>query len=600
MMTKSKTSGQPIFKLLAVLLAVLLIAVYIPTICVGAATTTVKTLEDLKNMSKDLGGTYKLGATIDCGGATLTPIGNLAKPFTGTFTCPTSSDGKPLYAITNFKIAVKIGVSSTKEQNDKYKSNGDSNWCVGLFGVAQKATFKDIVLLNASVTSDIIGGVKDDGKGTINKGMEEQATGIFCGAAVGTTFKNCGVQGSVSSYANNVGSFVGLATKEIKSSDNKTLVSGSGCTIQNCYAYGEAKGGGAAGSVGKGAYGYNFGGFIGLAKSANITGCFFDGTITGDANWCNAGGFIGSFNNTTKLNACYSAGSGSSIQGPFAGVSHVEADICEISKQCYSSLKIGSTPLNADANPRSGNFVTATTGANQNSHSNYGDRFAVKSAGEINTAFAANANWQTYTDGATLPTVKALTGKTIKAVADLPAGVTTPGADSGSNTSGGGNGGDTDTEEIDDSELLSELNACKTAEDVTKLFPSVDKALVDAIVAYKEANGEFASIDDLKKVEGVTDEIIETMRSDFLNSTSGGEDETVGGNGDNGGTFEVVVNDGAGMDLVAWLLVIVLTALNLLLIAGSVVIIILLAKRIKALAPAEAAAEDVVDADTDI
>ncbi len=595
MMTKSKTSGQPIFKLLAVLLAVLLIAVYIPTIYVGAATTTVKTLADLKNISKDLSGTYMLGATIDCGGAVLEPIGNLAKPFTGSFTCPTSSDGKPLFAITNFKVDVKTGAADWTAQNAKYDPSGNSNWCAGLFGVAKGAKFENIVLLNANVTSDVLGGPRSLGEGTTpNKGMDEQATGIFCGAAVGSTFKNCGVQGSVSSVANNVGMFIGLSTKEIKSTTGKTLVSGSkGSTIQNCYAYGTAKGGAAANPKGDSLAGYNFGGFIGNAISSTLTGCFFDGTASCGV-WCNAGGFIGSFTNTTKINACYSTGSGSALQGPFAGVSHVEADVCTVCKQCYSNLKLGATPLAVDGTVRSGNFVTPATGASQDSNDKVAkDRFAVKTAAEINAAFASNTTWQTYTDGATLPTVKALTGKTIKAVADLPEGGTSSG---GSDSSGSEDGGDSATDEVDDSELLSELNSCKTADDIVKLFPSLDKALAEAIATYKEANGEFATIDDLKKVEGLTDEAIETMRSDFLES-SGGSDDVLGGGG-SGGKHEIII-DGVneGMGTSELILVIVLTAFTLIVLAGGVIIIILLAKKIKALTPASADAEDAVDAD---
>ena len=396
--------------LLAVCMTLTLISTSLCTTASAASKTVIKTVDDLKNISKNLSGTYELGANIDCKGVSMSPIGNLAKPFTGTFTCPTGANGKPTYAITNLTINVKIG-GDRKSQQGQYKANGDSNWCVGLFGAAKDAKFQNIVVLNANVSSDVIGG-SDTGSSYSEtyKGTDEQGTGIMCGIAVGTTFKNCGVQGTVTSASNNVGGFVGQAGRTVNSTGNgnKPLMSGkSGTTAQNCYAYANVNS--------TGSFQWNAGGFVGNATKSTFTGSFFEGTLavtTGTS--MAAGGFVGCISSST-FKACYSAGSftqGGYYPGAFAGQftgHNAAADRC---KQCYSNIKMSGTPFSPEANDKSGNFLTPNVGGSQ-------EGFAVKSVADINAKFASNTLWNTYGDGATLPTVKALTGKTVKTLADL-------------------------------------------------------------------------------------------------------------------------------------------------------------------------------------
>ncbi len=396
--------------LLTACMTLALISTSLCTTASAASKTVIKSVDDLKNISKDLSGTYELGANINCKGASVSPIGNLAKPFTGTFTCPTGANGKPTYAITNLTINVKIG-GDRKSQQSQYKANGDTNWCVGLFGAAKDANFQNIVVLNANINSDVLGG-SDTGLSysEIYNGMDEQGTGIMCGVAVGTTFKNCGVQGTVTSASNSVGGFIGQARRTINSSGNgnKPLMSGkSGTTVQNCYAYVNVNA--------TGTFQWNSGGFVGAASNSIFTGSFFDGTLavtTGTS--MAAGGFIGCINYST-FKACYATGSftqGGYNPGAFAGQysgHNAAADRCE---QCYSNIKMSGTPFAAEANDKSGNFITPNVGGKQ-------EGFAVKSIADINAKFASNALWNTYNDGATLPTVKALTGKTVKTLADL-------------------------------------------------------------------------------------------------------------------------------------------------------------------------------------
>ena len=418
-----KTNTRKLFKkLVAVMLTLALIAFYIPTIYAGATTTTIKTLSDLKNMAYNLSGDYVLGATINCGGEVLDPIGNLAKPFTGSFTCPTSSNGQPKYAITNFAVDVSIDATSRASQNSKYKSNGDSEWCAGFFGTTHNAYFENIVLLNAEVTSDVFGGSTMGSNFETYYGMDEQGTGIFAGVAVGTTFKNCGVEGMVAAVSNHVGGFVGQATNQVKSSGTNTVLlsSADGCVFENCYGYIDANGGWSATmALGQKCnqvqatdlYGWNFGGFAGSIAATELTGCFADGYVA-CGTWMAMGGFIGGFDSESEINACYVTGYGDSLDGPFAGRHDGLPDICTIAKQCYSNLVLGNSALSVDSSTNATNYITTIVGEHQYNAGGT-NRFAVGTAAQINTAFASNSHWQTYSDGVTLPSVKALNGKTI-------------------------------------------------------------------------------------------------------------------------------------------------------------------------------------------
>ncbi len=417
-------------KLSVLLLTVIILfsSVSLGTAVSAASATVIKSVDDLKKISSNLSGTYELGANIDCKGVSMSPIGNLAKPFTGKLTCPTGTNGKPVYAITNLTINVKIG-GDRKSQQGQYKANGDSNWCVGLFGVTKNATFQNIVVLNANVSSDVLGGASvGSSYSEVYNGTDEQGTGIMCGVAVGTKFTNCGVQGTVTSASNNVGGFVGQTAKTVKSSGNgnKVLLSGGSTTVTNCYSYANVNA--------TGDFQWNAGGFVGSASNANFTGSFFEGNLdvtTGTS--MSAGGFVGAIS-SSRFTACYSTGSfmrGGYNPGAFGGQfkDHNAAD--EKCTQCYSNIKMGEGQSAVEANDKSGNFITPTSNGKQ-------EGFAVKNVADINAKFASNDKWQTYSNG-TLPTVKALTGKTVKTLAELD----TPKAGSNSGGDGSGNGSNT-------------------------------------------------------------------------------------------------------------------------------------------------------------
>lgn len=570
-MVKSTTKKAFASKLLAVLMTVLLLAVYIPTMIVGAATTTIKTVDDLKNISKNLSGTYVLGANIDCKGASLSPIGNLKSPFTGKFSCPTGANGKPTYAITNVTISVNIPGGDRKAQQGQYKKDGDSQWCAGLFGATCNATFKNIIVLNANISSNVIGGSSTGSSySETYKGMDEQSTGILVGTASGTSFTGCGVTGTVKSISNNVGGFVGFATKQVKcSGDNNSPFSSmngkKGSTFTKCYAAVSVNGGAAANSsVAQSTWGWNIGGFVGCASRSTFTGCAFDGT-TNAGYWMSVGAFAGGTSGS-RYTACYATGSGSSDLGAFAST-HTSSDkVAAKATNCYSNLKIGATPLSVTAEDLTGNFLTPTVGSSQ-------EGFAVKSVADINAKFAANTNWQTYTDGSTLPTVKGMT--IIKSLAELDTPTASSADSANSKNSASGSSSDSASgENSSEDGLVKDFNELSAEELVEKYKDfGITQKIAEAIVAYRDANGSFSTIDDLKNVEGITDDIIDKLQN-------GAEITDGDASGSGSGTIKVV-NKGklTAMTTAELILIIVLSALIVLLLAGSVVTIVLLVKK---------------------
>ena len=108
----------------------------------------VKTVEQLDGMRNKLSATYKLSANIDLSGVqNFKPIGNLAKPFTGTFLCDTDENGAAKYIIKNLTVSVEPAGATLAEKYSGYKKDGTSGWEAGLFGATDSATLKNIVIL---------------------------------------------------------------------------------------------------------------------------------------------------------------------------------------------------------------------------------------------------------------------------------------------------------------------------------------------------------------------------------------------------------------------------------------------------------------------
>ena len=214
----------------------------------------VENAAQLAAMSENLSASYKLNNTIDMKGVSFSPIGNLAKPFTGTFTCDTNSDGTPKYAIKNLTLKAK-SYNSIEEQNLDFKDK-NSKWECGLFGSTAGATIQNILILDGSITGGIFGKGWYNAAGdyNANKGIDQQGVGLLVGIAKNTTVSGCGVTGTADVRCVG-GLFAGV------------IVGGS---IDKCYSVGTFTSSAM----------YCRGLFAGsIESSAKVTNCFAEGTV---------------------------------------------------------------------------------------------------------------------------------------------------------------------------------------------------------------------------------------------------------------------------------------------------------------------------------
>ena len=236
--------------------------------------TVITTAEQFKNIGNDntsWGKNYVLGANIDLGGEEITPIGDLANPFTGKF----SGDG---HTVSNFTI-------------------NSENTCTGLFG-KNNGTIMNLGVEKAEINGhDLVGGVCGGNYGTIKNCYSTGAVkgsssvGGVCGSnSDGGTIKNC------------------YSTDAVK---GNLLVGGvcgynySGGTIQNCYNIGTVSGTEYVGGV----CGYN--------DCGTIQNCYNTGAVSGTSG--NIGGVCGG--NYGTIEDCYNTGtvSGTKYVGGVCG-----------------------------------------------------------------------------------------------------------------------------------------------------------------------------------------------------------------------------------------------------------------------------------------
>ncbi len=234
----------------------------------------VSTAEDLDNIRKNTGAHYKLAATIDLSGIeNFRPIGTIAKPFTGSFTCPLNTEGQPMYAILNLKIHTQAG---------PYIDAGISKWEAAMFASTENATFSNILVLNAYIQNDNVG----DNSGAViygnyKPGMDDMPTSPLIGRAVNTNITGCGTTGTIDANSNGCGGISGHT---------------NGGSIINCWS-----------TVNISSYGkWNLGGITGCAvESAVVSGCWATGNIQNGT--ASQGALVGSVNNAVIQN-CYATG----------------------------------------------------------------------------------------------------------------------------------------------------------------------------------------------------------------------------------------------------------------------------------------------------
>ena len=298
-------------KLLSICIAVLLM---IPTVSIispfvsavsykGSGTKKdpylVETAEQLDGMRDNLSAVYKLNANISLAGVKsadptprgnfgggFVPIGYIAKPFTGTFTCDTDASGNPKFTISNLTVTNNAGtiyghkLNDSKSYSDYVKDN--SHWEAALFGATDGATVSNISITNAKIVNTVVGQNQMNGDYSINpgQGTGELQAAILIAKSNSTTVSNCSVQGNVSG-ASFMGGLIGSA-KSTKISD---------CTVKvniNSTAL------------------WCTGGVVGSSDKNTITRTSFEGNIVADS--CQAGpSLFGEVGNCT-VSDCYAWG----------------------------------------------------------------------------------------------------------------------------------------------------------------------------------------------------------------------------------------------------------------------------------------------------
>lgn len=344
---KCKSCFSKLFPIIFAVISFLTVAVMLPSIRVSAAAYKgkgtksdpylVQTAEQLQGMADNLSAHYKLENTIDLSSfGEFKPIGNLAKPFTGSFTCDTDADGTPKYAIKNLKVYNHAGEKyghkgGTNAGYTDYKEK-NSNWEAALFGAVKGATLKNIALLDVNVTNTVVGQNQMNNDWSLNPGQDEQNAAALVGQADSAKIENCSATGVINSKSNHCGGLVGLANGcTIKNSYSRVTVnttglwchggfvgSGSENTFEYCFSSGDIN-----------AAAYRIGGFSGTA-GGNFSYCYSSGTVK------KGQGFTSAATKAT-LNNCASA---SQVTEASADSVNVTVNNCLVSS---SSLQTGFT-----------------------------------------------------------------------------------------------------------------------------------------------------------------------------------------------------------------------------------------------------------------
>ena len=282
----------------------------------GEASFTITDAADLRGLAQLVnGGTNFSGKTvtmanaINCGGAALTPIGAIGKPFKGTF------DGGG-YAISN----------------GTFTTTGDG-LLAGMFGYVESGTVKNLTFTDIGVTNLSADG-EESASGmavarlkngtvsgvTVGTGCTVTGslrTGGVVGDARGTTpqITNCTNYATVTGSGSYTGGIVGathelgllagasIVAARIELCENHGSIHGTSevggiagyadrASISNCHNYAAVTGTGNYGTGGiLGCDIYNKGGLFAPKKGSTITGC----TNTGAVSAPRAGGILGSF-----------------------------------------------------------------------------------------------------------------------------------------------------------------------------------------------------------------------------------------------------------------------------------------------------------------
>ncbi len=350
----------------------------------------VKTAQQLDEMRNDLKAYYKLGDTIDLSSvANFKPIGTIAKPFTGSFTCDANADGTPKYIIKNLTIINTPVGATLAEKYSGYKDDGTSGWETALFGCANGSTFKNIVILDANIKSTVEGRSGMNADWSLNPGMDDQPTAVLLGIGTNVTVTGCGASGKIESASNGTGGLI--STVKEKS------------TVSHSYSYVDINCTGA----------WNSGGFIAsVGLGSEVKYCFYDGNFRGGATedgafFGVAGGNWDKQDNPGKVHDCWAAGKvldeSSGCFGGAQGFSDYATRI-EPYTYVYNTYTLatieGRTKAQTNKKVTNNNYITDQPGG-------FEIGYAAASQAEINAAFKDLSGW-VVTEG-TYPQIKGLT-----------------------------------------------------------------------------------------------------------------------------------------------------------------------------------------------
>ena len=310
---------------------------------------------------------FMLTADIDMAGYTGTDyniIGNLDFKFSGSF----EGNG---HTISNFTYTTANAVSY-----------------VGLFGIIDGGVVRNLSLKNVNISS---------------AGNE---IGAIAGNIYWGTIEYCSVTGSISGGNNsqNVGGIAGSAgnTAAISYSSVNAAVSGlSGCSgigglvgscignVNRCYSSGTVKGGTSATAIG-GLVGFYANGSYGNSIVNSYSICSVE------SGGYNTGGLVGSQQNMSSINGCFSAGDvkGTGYVGGLVGISSAATEISDsiVNSYSVSNVTISSTGFFAGGlvgYSGIGQIIDCYATGNVTGGSNkMGGLVGTKSSGKITNCFA--------------------------------------------------------------------------------------------------------------------------------------------------------------------------------------------------------------------
>lgn len=473
-------------KIIALLSAVTIVAAMF--VCTGIGTAAlegkgtksnpylIKTAAQLQAMSENLSAVYKLANTIDLSGMDFKPIGYLAKPFTGTFTCDLNSDGTPKYIIKNLSVTVN-GVEGYADYIEK-----NSHWEAGLFGDIKGATLTGIAVIDFTIKNTVEGKNQMNPDYSNNPGQDEMAAGGLVAISTKSTITNCIAVGKIVESKNNwCGGLIGELN--------------GGNTVSSCYAQVTIQTSGL----------WCHGAFAGGSRSGDkITNCMASGDLTAAAlsKEYTTGGFVGQ--NGATIENCYSTASVCAGGSSFAGGTSAAI------KNCYATGKVSgasAAPSASEDQNITNCYILNEAGCSQNG-------FTPASAAEILSKLGSVSGWQA---SGSLPTIAGMTVITDfskyvpEAVAEEPTASDSPAGEGTTSEAASSETESAVSVSLDDFKFLDDIKGAKsiTVEQAYKIL-ELKSALIEMSTEERAALGDY-----VKKISDYSDQATLLVVSDF-------------------------------------------------------------------------------------